>query len=193
MSPEECSCDCHHESPPQTLSRTSSLKSKGMPKPNPANTSCLTAPSQQGSSHSISHRPVPSAAGRKKDSPPTYKKPAADSCSKGAVPKSSATKRSQGAPQVPIRTSSAVKSQSQSSANRESVPSSRLPSNGGRTRSDQTARTRSEQGAGTGSDQGVRKKSEQNTEKVTRRPVRRKEDKREQVSKHRGSTVSSDD
>ena len=98
VSPEECSCDCHHESPPNTLTRTLSQKSRGVLR------SSMVAAST--SSSGSSSRPVPCAASRKKESPPTYKK--ADTSNKGAVPKSS--RRTGGPPTPPIRTSSAVKS-----------------------------------------------------------------------------------
>ena len=101
VSPEECSCDCHHESPPHTLTRNLSQMSRGMLR------SSMTAAST--SSSGSSSRPVPCAASRKKESPPTYKK--AETSGKGAVPKS--TRRQGGPPTPPIRTSSAVKSPKQ--------------------------------------------------------------------------------
>eukprot|EP00090_Calanus_glacialis_P001804 TRINITY_DN11335_c0_g1_i6.p1 TRINITY_DN11335_c0_g1~~TRINITY_DN11335_c0_g1_i6.p1 ORF type:complete len:1019 (-),score=260.97 TRINITY_DN11335_c0_g1_i6:1216-3828(-) len=66
VSPEECSCDCHHESPPHTLTRNLSQKSRGV-----LRSSMATAST---SSSGSSSRPVPCAASRKKESPPTYKK-----------------------------------------------------------------------------------------------------------------------
>merc|ERR1712013_679444 len=57
VSPEECSCDCHHESPPNTLTRTLSQKSRGVLR------SSMVAAST--SSSGSSSRPVPCAASRK--------------------------------------------------------------------------------------------------------------------------------
>jgi len=162
VSPEECSCDCHHESPPQTLTRNISQMSRGMLR------SSMTAVST--SSSGSSSRPVPCAASRKRESPPTYKK--ADTGGKGAVPKS--TKRSSGPPTPPIRTSSAVKSTKQISATRgpSEVPTSHT----------RATRTKSEQ-----SEKVVRRVTQEG------RAIRRRDEaKRESLAK-RSSTISSDD
>ena len=94
VSPEECSCDCHQESPPQTLTRASSLLSRGM------TGSTTTGPAGSKMRHSHSHSSTSSCA----PTPPKRVE------SKGAVPKGSSSRRTAGAPPLPIRTSSAVKS-----------------------------------------------------------------------------------
>jgi len=167
VSPEECSCDCHHESPPHTLTRNVSQISRGVLR------SSMTAAST--SSSGSSSRPVPCAASRKKESPPTYKK--VEVSNKGAVPKS--TRRPGGPPTPPIRTSSAVKSPKPSSGSREV-----LTRNTGEISNTHSRATRT--------------KSEQ-SEKVVRRVTqegravrRRDEAKRESLTK-RSSTISSDD
>ena len=93
VSPEECSCDCHQEeSPPQTLTRASSLLSRV--------SGSSTAPASKTRLHSHSHSSTSSCA----PTPPKRVE------SKGAVPKGSSGRRTTGAPPLPIRTSSAVKS-----------------------------------------------------------------------------------
>merc|ERR1711892_912262 len=172
VSPEECSCDCHHESPPNTLTRTLSQKSRGVLR------SSMTAAST--SSSGSSSRPVPCAASRKKESPPTYKK--AETCSKGAVPKSS--RRPGGPPTPPIRTSSAVKSPKPSAGSREV-----LTRNPGEVASSSHSRTARTQGG----------EQSQQSEKVVRRvtqegrAVRRRDEARRESLAKRSSTISSDD
>jgi len=172
VSPEECSCDCHHESPPNTLTRTLSQKSRGVLR------SSMAAAST--SSSGSSSRPVPCAASRKKESPPTYKK--AETCSKGAVPKSS--RRPGGPPTPPIRTSSAVKSPKPSAGSREV-----LTRNPGEVASSSHSRTARTQGG----------EQSQQSEKVVRRvtqegrAVRRRDEARRESLAKRSSTISSDD
>ena len=84
VSPEECSCDCHHTSPPH-----SAPKQKQPPVP------CRTVSSTGSSS-----------ATARKVTPPATKK--TDLAAKGAVPKSS-IKRVGGPPTPPIRTTSVQK------------------------------------------------------------------------------------
>jgi len=167
VSPEECSCDCHHESPPNTLTRTLSQKSRGVLR------SSMVAAST--SSSGSSSRPVPCAASRKKESPPTYKK--ADTSNKGAVPKSS--RRTGGPPTPPIRTSSAVKSPKPSCSGSREVSSrnaGEIPSSS----QSRTTRTKAEQGA-------VRRVTQEG------RAVRRRDEARRETLAKRSSTISSDD
>lgn len=167
VSPEECSCDCHHESPPHTLTRNLSQKSRGV-----LRSSMATAST---SSSGSSSRPVPCAASRKKESPPTYKK--AESCGKGAVPKS--TRRPGGPPTPPIRTSSAVKSPKPSSGSREVLTRNmgEIPSSHSR-----ATRTKSDQ-----SEKVVRRVTQEG------RAVRRRDEARRESLSKRSSTISSDD
>jgi len=134
--------------------------------------------------HQGHSRPVPTAASRKRESPPTYKKQSSETGLKGAVPKSSALKRTPGAPQVPVRTSSAVKPQSQSNTSRADS-NAHGRSDSSRTKSDPSTRNKVEQLA--------RTRSDMKGEKVTKRVVRKKEERREATLKHRSSTLSSDD
>jgi hypothetical protein len=168
VSPEECSCDCHHESPPNTLTRTLSQKSRGVLR------SSLGAAST--SSSGSSSRPVPCAASRKKESPPTYKK--VETSSKGAVPKSN--RRAGGPPTPPIRTSSAVKSPKPSSGSREVL----ARSTGEMSSSTQSRTTR---GKGDPSAQVVRRVTQEG------RAVRRRDEARRESLAKRSSTISSDD
>merc|ERR1712066_886956 len=90
VSPEECSCDCHHTSPPHTLTKQKQ----------PAG-----ACGASGASRTVSSS-VSSSGTARKVTPPTSKK--TDLATKGAVPKSSA-KRVGGPPTPPIRTTSVQK------------------------------------------------------------------------------------
>ena len=93
VSPEECSCDCHQQSPPHTLTKH---PLKQFVKPEPVkDVTKVTKPSQSTTRALV---------GASKE--PTSRKPEVPN--KGAVPKTS-VKRPAGPPTPPIRTTSVTK------------------------------------------------------------------------------------
>jgi len=164
VSPEECSCDCHHESPPQTLTRASSFLSRVA---GAAGAAAPPAKKSTGHSHHSHH-----SHSSHSSSAPTPPKRVE---SRGAVPKSGSTRRAAGAPPLPIRTSSAVKAPKPSSAGNGREAARAVPSGSARVK-------------GTpGSEKEVRRVTQE-----SRNMRRREEAKREPLIK-RTSTASSDD
>merc|ERR1719242_206554 len=157
VSPEECSCDCHQEeSPPQTLTRASSLLSRV--------SGSSTAPASKTRLHS--HSSTSSCA----PTPPKRVE------SKGAVPKGSSGRRTTGAPPLPIRTSSAVKSPKASLVGSGREAARAVPPGSARVKT-----------SGQNSEREVRRVTQE-----SRNVRRREEAKREPLTK-RTSTASSDD
>lgn len=156
VSPEECSCDCHQDSPPQTLTRASSLLSR---------VTGSSSAVRRTSHHSHSHSSQSSSA----PTPPRRVE------SRGAVPKSSVSKRTSVAPPLPIRTSSAVKSPKPSSTSSGKEAARNVPTGSARVRNPN------------GSEKDVRRVTQE-----SRNMRRREEAKREPLTK-RTSTASSDD
>lgn len=156
VSPEECSCDCHQESPPQTLTRASSLLSR---------VAASSAPASK-MRHSHSQSSTSSCA----PTPPKRVE------SKGAVPKGSSGRRTTGAPPLPIRTSSAVKSPKASLVGSGREAARAVPPGSARVKA-----------SGQNSEREVRRVTQE-----SRNVRRREEAKREPLTK-RTSTASSDD
>jgi len=157
VSPEECSCDCHQESPPQTLTRASSLLSR---------VAGSSAPASSKMRHSHSQSSTSSCA----PTPPKRVE------SKGAVPKGSSGRRTTGAPPLPIRTSSAVKSPKASLVGSGREAARAVPPGSARVKA-----------SGQNSEREVRRVTQE-----SRNVRRREEAKREPLTK-RTSTASSDD
>ena len=108
VSPEECSCDCHQQSPPHTpLSNISSQKLKESTKESvkASKGSQRVQRETSGATKASSSR----AGVRKEPSPPVSRKLEGAAATKGAVPKTT-VKRPGGPPTPPIRTTSVSKS-----------------------------------------------------------------------------------
>ena len=102
VSPEECSCDCHQQSPPHTATAKPITQHKHKEPIKATKEPPKAAKEGSSVSRAGSSRPP----GRKEPTPPVSRKP--DSGNKGAVPKTS-VKRPGGPPTPPIRTTSVSK------------------------------------------------------------------------------------